>query len=95
MDIEENRKQTDEHGGEGQDGDNSHGKLDDMIKDLSTSLWGVKNEQEYMQVIYKEAILFYSSESYIWFIDMTKQITFCDACNKEPFLCLQCFNKID
>lgn len=51
MDIDENRKQTDEHGGEGQDGDGSHGKLDDMIKDLSTSLWGVKNEQEYMQVL--------------------------------------------
>ncbi|KAL0104968.1 hypothetical protein PUN28_016539 [Cardiocondyla obscurior] len=51
MDIDENKKQTDDNaGGEGQDGDANHGKLDDMIKDLSTSLWGVKNEQEYMQV---------------------------------------------
>lgn len=51
MDIDENRKQNDENAvGEGQEGDASHGKLDDMIKDLSTSLWGVKNEQEYMQV---------------------------------------------
>lgn len=51
MDIDENKKQTEENaGGEGQDGDTNHGKLDDMIKDLSTSLWGVKNEQEYMQV---------------------------------------------
>ncbi|XP_029168529.1 transmembrane emp24 domain-containing protein 2-like [Nylanderia fulva] len=51
MDIDENRKQNDENAvGEGQDGDSNHGKLDDMIKDLSTSLWGVKNEQEYMQV---------------------------------------------
>ncbi|KAH0952676.1 hypothetical protein HN011_006509 [Eciton burchellii] len=51
MDIDENRKQNEENAGvEGQNGDTSHGKLDDMIKDLSTSLWGVKNEQEYMQV---------------------------------------------
>ncbi|GAB1864631.1 Transmembrane emp24 domain-containing protein [Camponotus japonicus] len=51
MDIDENRKQNDENAvGEAQEGDNNHGKLDDMIKDLSTSLWGVKNEQEYMQV---------------------------------------------
>lgn len=51
MDIDENRKQTEDNAGaEGQDGDGNHGKLDDMIKDLSTSLWGVKNEQEYMQV---------------------------------------------
>ncbi|XP_024881622.1 transmembrane emp24 domain-containing protein-like [Temnothorax curvispinosus] len=51
MDIDENRKQTEDNAGaEGQDGDANHGKLDDMIKDLSTSLWGVKNEQEYMQV---------------------------------------------
>jgi len=52
MDIDENRKQNDENAvGEAQEGDNNHGKLDDMIKDLSTSLWGVKNEQEYMQVL--------------------------------------------
>ncbi|XP_029665099.1 transmembrane emp24 domain-containing protein 2-like [Formica exsecta] len=51
MDIDENRKQNDENAvGEGQEGDTNHGKLDDMIKDLSISLWGVKNEQEYMQV---------------------------------------------
>ncbi|XP_077263689.1 transmembrane emp24 domain-containing protein [Temnothorax americanus] len=51
MDIDENRKQTEDNAGaEVQDGDANHGKLDDMIKDLSTSLWGVKNEQEYMQV---------------------------------------------
>lgn len=51
MDIGENRKPNEENAGpEGQNGDSSHGKLDDMIKDLSTSLWGVKNEQEYMQV---------------------------------------------
>ncbi|XP_032668343.1 transmembrane emp24 domain-containing protein 2 [Odontomachus brunneus] len=51
MDIGENRKPNEETAGaEGQDADGNHGKLDDMIKDLSTSLWGVKNEQEYMQV---------------------------------------------
>ncbi|XP_018354726.1 PREDICTED: transmembrane emp24 domain-containing protein-like [Trachymyrmex septentrionalis] len=51
MDIDENRKQSEDNAGaENQDGDSNHGKLDDMIKDLSTSLWGVKNEQEYMQV---------------------------------------------
>ena len=32
--------------------DGHHGKLDEMIKELSNSLWGVKNEQEYMQVIF-------------------------------------------
>jgi len=52
MDIDENRKQIgDNADAEGQDGDSNHGKLDDMIKDLSTSLWSVKNEQEYMQVL--------------------------------------------
>lgn len=35
---------------DGQKGEGSHDKLEEMIKDLSTSLWGVKNEQEYMQV---------------------------------------------
>lgn len=50
MDIDENRKNDENAVGEAQEGDSNHGKLDDMIKDLSTSLWGVKNEQEYMQV---------------------------------------------
>lgn len=50
MDIGEPPKPAGEHGSESQDGDAAnHGKLDDMIKDLSTSLWSVKNEQEYMQ----------------------------------------------
>lgn len=30
--------------------DGNHVKLDKMISDLSNSLWGVKNEQEYMEV---------------------------------------------
>ena len=34
----------------GHEGDSANAKLDDMIKELGTSLWGVKNEQEYMQV---------------------------------------------
>ena len=51
MDIGEPPKQP---GAEANaDGDDAnHGKLDDMIKELSNSLWGVKNEQEYMQVIF-------------------------------------------
>ncbi|XP_012289066.1 transmembrane emp24 domain-containing protein-like [Orussus abietinus] len=49
MDIGEAPKPAGENGEH--DGDTAnHGKLDDMIKELSTSLWGVKNEQEYMQV---------------------------------------------
>jgi len=35
--------------GEGEEA-GSHNKLEDMIKELSTSLTGVKHEQEYMQV---------------------------------------------
>jgi len=35
---------------EGEEGEASHNKLEDMIKELSTSLTGVKHEQEYMQV---------------------------------------------
>lgn len=33
-----------------QEGDSANAKLDDMIKELSSSLWGVKSEQDYMQV---------------------------------------------
>ncbi|KAK2585176.1 hypothetical protein KPH14_008674 [Odynerus spinipes] len=51
MDVGENPKQEEGTDGKGVEGEsNNHGKLDDMIKELSTSLWGVKNEQEYMQV---------------------------------------------
>lgn len=51
MDIAENPKQEEGADGKGGEKDSTnHGKLDDMIKELSTSLWGVKNEQEYMQV---------------------------------------------
>lgn len=53
MDVGEAPKKVDKDG-TAVDGDktNDHspGKLDDMIKELSTSLWGVKNEQEYMIV---------------------------------------------
>lgn len=44
--------QTGEHAmGEGNDTESSkHNQIDDMIKKLSTGLWGVKTEQEYMQV---------------------------------------------
>lgn len=54
MDISETPKQTTGADGavEGQEGGDAanHGKLDDMIRELSTSLSGVKREQEYMQV---------------------------------------------
>lgn len=56
MDIDENHKQKDQNGEGGQDGEGSQAKLDDMIKDLSTSLWGVKNEQEYMQVLIRVCV---------------------------------------
>jgi len=40
-----------EAGSEGEEGEAaSHNKLEDMIKELSTALSGVKHEQEYMQV---------------------------------------------
>lgn len=46
MDIGDPPKQPGAETAEG-----SHdGELDNMIKELSNSLWGVKNEQEYMQV---------------------------------------------
>lgn len=65
MDIDENRKQNDENAvGEAQEGDSSHGKLDDMIKDLSTSLWGVKNEQEYMQVFEQRNFIYMNSKDF-------------------------------
>lgn len=48
VDINEPTK-PDEHVPEVEGGDNS-AKLDDMIKDLSTAMWEVKNEQNYMQV---------------------------------------------
>ena len=50
MEIEEPSKHNESKTGEG---DENHGKLDDMIKELSASLIGVKTEQEYMQVIKK------------------------------------------
>ncbi|XP_058803479.1 transmembrane emp24 domain-containing protein 2-like [Phymastichus coffea] len=51
MDVGESPKQVgDAAAGGAQEGDSSNAKLDDMIKELSTSLWSVKSEQEYMQV---------------------------------------------
>lgn len=51
MDIGEAPKHEGEGEGEAQEGDESnHGKLEDMIRELSASLTGVKHEQEYMQV---------------------------------------------
>lgn len=51
MDISESAQLPVEHTSDGKNSDDSnHSKIDEMIKELSTSLWGVKNEQEYMQV---------------------------------------------
>ncbi|XP_011315297.1 transmembrane emp24 domain-containing protein 2 [Fopius arisanus] len=50
MDVTEPPKVGQDHKPEGDEEEGSHVKLDDMIKDLSTSLSSVKNEQEYMQV---------------------------------------------
>lgn len=52
MEIGETPKQAggDDAAGGAQEGDSANAKLDDMIKELSTSLWSVKSEQEYMQV---------------------------------------------
>ena len=36
---------------EGVEGEITHNKLEEMIKELATSLSGVKHEQEYMQVL--------------------------------------------
>lgn len=49
LDVGEPPKPAEETS-DGQKGDGNPPKLDEMIKELSTSLWGVKNEQEYMQV---------------------------------------------
>ncbi|OAD62970.1 Transmembrane emp24 domain-containing protein [Eufriesea mexicana] len=49
MDIGENLKPI-EHTSDENAPDAYHNKIDDMIKELSTSLWVVKSEQEYMQV---------------------------------------------
>lgn len=63
MDIGEKPKSLEETSdGKNADGSN-HNKIDDMIKELSTSLWGVKSEQEYMQVIHSFGIC----NLYIWF----------------------------
>ncbi|XP_043257161.1 transmembrane emp24 domain-containing protein-like [Colletes gigas] len=50
MDIGENSKPLEQSSDGKNADDTNHTKIDDMIKELSTSLWGVKNEQEYMQV---------------------------------------------
>ncbi|XP_001604135.1 transmembrane emp24 domain-containing protein 2 [Nasonia vitripennis] len=52
MDIGETPKQpgADSPAAGAQEGDGPNAKLDDVIKELSTSLWSVKSEQEYMQV---------------------------------------------
>lgn len=51
MEVNEPQKDTDDHKeAEGDEEGANHRKLDEMINDLSKSLWGVKNEQEYMQV---------------------------------------------
>jgi len=47
MDVGEAPK---EHTAEGGEGDANHNKLEEMIKELSTALTGVKHEQEYMEV---------------------------------------------
>ena len=47
MDIGEAPSDATNEGGEEEA---SHNKLEDMIKELSTALTGVKHEQEYMQV---------------------------------------------
>ncbi|XP_076236680.1 transmembrane emp24 domain-containing protein 2 [Calliopsis andreniformis] len=49
-DIGENSKPVEQTSDGKNAEDSNHNKIDDMIKELSTSLWGVKNEQEYMQV---------------------------------------------
>ncbi|XP_029043136.1 transmembrane emp24 domain-containing protein-like [Osmia bicornis bicornis] len=50
MDVGESQKPIEQTSDGKNPEDANHNKIDDMIKELSTSLWGVKNEQEYMQV---------------------------------------------
>ena len=46
----------------------SHNKLEDMIKELSTALTGVKHEQEYMQVSWNIWELLINDQYYWWLI---------------------------
>lgn len=65
MDVGETPKQpgADSPAAGAQEGDGPNAKLDDVIKELSTSLWSVKSEQEYMQVcFFRTTVIFY-----VWF----------------------------
>lgn len=48
--------------------DTNSGKLDEMIQHLSKSLWGVRDEQEYMQVILTSKNIFKKSLILLWSI---------------------------
>lgn len=52
MEVEEAQKHNESHSNQDEDG--NHDKLDQMIRELSASLIGVKTEQEYMQVIQRK-----------------------------------------